>query len=331
MTKRGEYGQHGRRGAATRDGAERRPIASNGAGAQSASGARASSRRARRRWRVVFWVALAVFVAAALAIGVILFSYWQGSSAYRDLADDVVDVSSAEGDRALSDLSVDWDALLAINPDTIGWIYLPGTAVNYPVVYSGDDVRYLHTDFYGNENWVVSHGSIFLSGINDPTLADANNILYGHHMNDGSMFAALASLTDDESFNAHRTAYFLTPNGNIRLESFALVHVPATSDLAQATFATSADQTAYVDRVRGESIVSPDGEVPSSDDITRTFMLSTCDNVSSGRYILFCYVVESDNPNVEAVGASARQTDDGAIVDVDPADAEAIAQAQGGY
>ena len=302
------------------------PTQAAGGGAQDAPAPERRSKRASF-WRVVFWLAVAVFVCSLIALGVILFSYQQGRVLYSDLAADAVDVGAADDDAAdLGDLTVDWDALLAINPDTIGWIYIPGTAVNYPVVYSGDDSRYLHTDFYGNETWPVSYGTIFLSGINEPDLSDANNILYGHHMNDGSMFAALADLAaSDEAFNAHRTAYFLTPEGSIRLTSFALVHVPGTSGIAQATFASSEDQTAYVQARMDESIVSAAGDVPAAEDIEQTFMLSTCDEYSSGRYVLFCYVEESSHPNVRAVASAAGDTES-AIVDAE--DAAAIEEAQ---
>ena len=264
-----------------------------------------------RRWRVVFWIAAVVFVCSLAAVAAILFSYQQGRSLYEDLASDSVDVSALgelgeeeSADASLIDVAIDWDALRAINPDAIGWIYVPGTAINYPVVYSGDDVQYLHTDFYGNENWIVSYGTIFLSGINSSDLSDANNIFYGHHMNDGSMFAALADLTTDEAFNAHRTVYFFTPEGNIKLTSFALVHAPGTSDIAQATFASSQEQTAYVQARMDESIVVAEGELPEASDITQTFMLATCDEVSSGRYVLYCYVEQSYHPHVTAVASS---------------------------
>lgn len=286
-----------------------------------------------RRWRIVFWVALAVLACALVALAAILFSYQQGRSLYESLASDSVDVSALEegADAGLADVAIDWDALREVNPDVIGWIYIPGTAVNYPVVYSGDDVKYLHTDFYGNENWVVSYGTVFLSGINEPDLSDANNIVYGHHMNDGSMFAALADLTTDEAFNAHRTVYFFTPEGNIRLTSFALVHVPGTSDIAQATFASPQDQTAYVQARMDESIVAAEGELPQASEITQTFMLSTCDEVSSGRYVLYCYVEQSYHPHVVAVASSQASGDDVVIEEDVAAVLEQAQQTQGGF
>ena len=126
---------------------------------------------------------------------------------------------------ALSDLTVDWDRLLAINPDTVGWVYIPGTAVNYPIVHTTDDEKYLATDFNGQQTWGATYGSIFLSAANAADFSDANNIVYGHHLNNGSMFAAIADFENPDQFNAHRTAYILTPQGNFKLRSLSLVHV----------------------------------------------------------------------------------------------------------
>ena len=44
-------------------------------------------------------------------------------------------------------------------------------------------------------------------------VSDPNNIIYGHHLNDGSMFACVADFSDAAQFNDHRTVYILTPEG----------------------------------------------------------------------------------------------------------------------
>lgn len=53
----------------------------------------------------------------------------------------------------MADLEVDWDALLAINPDTVGWVYVPGTNINYPIVHTDNDETYLTRDFNGEQSW----------------------------------------------------------------------------------------------------------------------------------------------------------------------------------
>lgn len=84
-------------------------------------------------------------VAALIALGVIGFGYLEGCMMYRDLSGEAFD----DGNLNLADMKVDWDELLKINPDTVGWVYIPGTKVNYPVVHTTDNDKYLHTNFRG--------------------------------------------------------------------------------------------------------------------------------------------------------------------------------------
>ena len=68
---------------------------------------------------VVFWIALVVFVVALAALGAIGFSYWQGQQTYQSVAEEGFTPPSDIEGTSLADFTVDWDALKAINPDTV--------------------------------------------------------------------------------------------------------------------------------------------------------------------------------------------------------------------
>ena len=76
-------------------------------------------------WRVVFWIALVVFVVALAALGAIGFSYWQGQQTYNDVAREGFTPPDDLSATSLADFTVDWDALKAINPDTVGGSTFP--------------------------------------------------------------------------------------------------------------------------------------------------------------------------------------------------------------
>ena len=63
--------------------------------------------------------------------------------------------------------------------------------INYPILYSGDNQKYLRTDLHGNSHIA---GCIFLEGLNKSDFSDYYNIIYGHNMNDGSMFGSLKNI-----------------------------------------------------------------------------------------------------------------------------------------
>ena len=276
-------------------------------------------------WRIVFWVALVVFAVALVALGAIGYSYWQGQNAYDSVAEEVFAAPEDLEGTALADLTVDWDRLLAINPDTVGWVYIPGTAVNYPIVHTTDDEKYLTTDFNGQQAWGATYGSIFLSAANAADFSDANNIVYGHHLNNGSMFAAIADFENPDQFNAHRTAYILTPQGNFKLRSLSLVHVAADDPLAQTTFATGEELASYIQDKVDRSVVAV-SDAPAATDIAHLFAFATCDNLpSDGRYVLFSYLEESTVANVAAVGGADAAVDPEAAAAVGGASKEVAA------
>lgn len=253
----------------------------------------------RRLWRGILIAAIVVFLAAACALGAIAYLYWSGQQTYDSLAESAfspdASLTDAEGD-ALSDLTVDWNALLAVNPDTVGWVYIPGTNVNYPIVKASadDPEKYLTYDFEGNKGgrWLPTYGVPFLLATNAQDFSDKNNIVQGHHLQNGEMFAAIADFADSEQFNAHRNVYLLTPQGNYRLRSAALVHCQGSEPIAQTQFASDDDFAAYVQDKLDRSIVSADGEVPAATDVSRLFMFSTCDSTQDARYVLYCVPVE---------------------------------------
>lgn len=80
----------------------------------------------------------------------------------------------------------DLAALQSENPDCVGWLTIPDTTVDYPIVWTPNDPEhYLRRDFYDS---YASGGTPFLDGRNKPQAEGQNLIVYGHNMLDGSMF-----------------------------------------------------------------------------------------------------------------------------------------------
>ena len=118
------------------------------------------------------------------------------------------------------------EGLLALheeNPDCIYWIRIPDTQIDYPVMYHPKEKDYyLKRDFYGDYAYA---GSIYLSDYCDPEESD-NLILYGHHMNNGSMFAGLDAYKDPEFGNAHDRIELQTLHGAEYYRVIAAFAVP---------------------------------------------------------------------------------------------------------
>ncbi len=82
----------------------------------------------------------------------------------------------------------DYSAAIKANSDTVGWIKVPNTNIDYPVVQFVDNDYYLNHDFNKKYNY---RGAIFMDYHNNPTNFDANTIIYGHNCYDKTMFSEL--------------------------------------------------------------------------------------------------------------------------------------------
>lgn len=268
-------------------------------------------------WRVVFWLALAVFAISAGALAYFAYTYWKADADYADVASKAFPVSesSASAPLSLSDMMVDWDYLRSVNEDVVAWVYVPGTRINYPVVQGANNDKYLHTSFSQDGSFGGRGGAIFLDTLCAPDFSSGNSVMYGHHMNDGSMFAALSDdLTSQEGFNAARTVYVLTPARNFKCDLFALVRTTGSDLLAQADFATDADRVRYVQDKIDRSIVRPDGGFPSAEAVGQLFTLATCDYAQKdGRAIAFARVAETAVPGGRASGGAVDAGDASAV------------------
>lgn len=102
-------------------------------------------------------------------------------------------------------------ALQAENPDCVGWLTIPDTTVDYPVVWTpADPEHYLRRDFYGNS---ASGGTPFLDGRNQAQAKGQNLIVYGHNMLDGSMFKPVLQYLTPNFQVTHEDVY-LELNGS---------------------------------------------------------------------------------------------------------------------
>ena len=176
-------------------------------------------------------------------------------------------------------IAVDFDGLLALNGDCVGWIYIPGTKVNYPVMQSENNSKYLDRLPDGSRN---KAGSIFMDFRNDPDLTDGNTILYGHNMRNGSMFATLGKYEKRAFFNEHRTVYYLTPNGDYKITVFASITVSPLGDSYEMFDDTDSLRT-YLKQVIKKAHVSASVE---PDRVSQIFTLSTCTEKRGTRIIL---------------------------------------------
>lgn len=165
----------------------------------------------------------------------------------------------------------------ALNPDVRGWLTLPGTRVDYIFVQGSDNRRYLYRDVYGNS---ASAGTIFMDYRCDPEFGGFNTILFGHHMNNGSMLADLDRYRDEDFFQENSEGLLFLPYANYRLELFACMVVRADDPIIYNTdWSDAADQEEFLRYLRCNADHYRELGVTTKD---RFITLSTCAYVFEG-------------------------------------------------
>ena len=142
---------------------------------------------------------------------------------------------------------VDWGYWLAANPDIVGWVTVPGTGIDYPVVQGSTDdpTHYLYHDAYGNWNY---HGTPYLSWECEEggLLGGDNALVFGHHLQDGTMFSALAGFIDAGYAEEHSPILVQTPDEKAKLQVIAIDVVAASTETVKLGFETAEAQTEWL-------------------------------------------------------------------------------------
>ncbi|MDO5409095.1 MAG: class B sortase [Lachnospiraceae bacterium] len=125
----------------------------------------------------------------------------------------------------LDDL-VNLNALLEINADTIGWIQIPDSAVNYPILQAGDNDKYLYRTITGESN---KAGCIFADYRNQQPFADANTTVYGHNLLNGKMFNDLMNYEKKDWWKTHPDIYIQSENGTYLYQVYSCYRTIADS------------------------------------------------------------------------------------------------------
>lgn len=170
-------------------------------------------------------------------------------------------------------IDVDFNNLLSTNNDTVGWIQVPGTNVNYPFVKTTDNSYYLNHSFDKSYN---TSGWVFLDYRNNFT-SDKNLIIYAHGRYDNTMFGSLRNITTNGWLNNpdNFIIKISTPEENTLWQIFSIYKIPNTSDYLDVSFNTPEDFLTFTTKLINRSIYNFNTKVSSTD---RIITLSTCYN-----------------------------------------------------
>ena len=255
----------------------------------------------KKAWKVIFYVSIAVIILTVGALISYLYIKDKNAEVYEDLPEQVHNPPVVETEPEPPEepeepyvSPIDFDVLWEINPDVYAWIEIPGMDIAYPVLQSAtDDSYYLN---HTVEREAGLPGSIYTESIHAKDFSDFNTVIYGHNMNNLTMFGSLRSYRDETFLEEHREIVIYTPEAEYHYKIFAAViysnaYLPAAFDNN-----TEEGRQDYIDAISNgvrnmNSHVLDDVEVTTD---SHLITLSTCVGDARYRYLVVAALEESE-------------------------------------
>ncbi len=250
-----------------------------------------------KKFRIALTLVMSViFIFSSYKIVSYFFERKKADDYYNKFIDDVTVSSdetsvSSNGGSDISEnydinIEIDFDILFSECKDAVGWIYSPGTVINYPVVKGNDNNYYLDKLPNGKKN---QSGSIFVDYRNNLAAEDLNYIIYGHHMRNNTMFGSLLEYKKQDYYEKHPTIYFLTPERKYIIELYASF-VTSTNEKIYSLEHTEKTLEEYMKEVKEKSDFKTDLEYNRGE---RIVTLSTCSyEFKDARYVVVGIIKE---------------------------------------
>lgn len=244
------------------------------------------SDRTKSRIALVLATALITFGIAAGASMIMLTE--RASNVDSDPLDVYEETVSDDGFEA-----IDWDYWLSVNPSIIGWITVPGTDIDYPIVQgsAGDPGRYLSYDVNGRWDY---HGVPYLTWecAEGGLLHSPNALVFGHHLQDGTMFSKLSDFIDVAYLDEHTPIQVQTPTEKANLTVLAVDRVNANRETVRLEFGTALDHAAWLASVTAASDRNLSSAGFDFGSVENVVTLCTCSysTWSNERTLLYCTI-----------------------------------------
>ncbi len=168
--------------------------------------------------------------------------------------------------------AVDFAALNEAGVAAMGWLYAPNTPISYPVMQYVDNEYYMERNEQDKKD---KNGAIYLDCRNAKELVDAQVMIYGNPMADGSMFGSLAEYRNQSYFAEHPTLYLYTGDTAYRIDVFAVNTASPAMSNYPTWFETDSSRATYINGLRDASLIQSDMTIAA--DATLIALVTTSD------------------------------------------------------
>ena len=195
----------------------------------------------KRIYTVLEVIFIAIFIFSLSQLIKIGLDYRRGNQLYEGVQNKVEEVTESKKDYHFL---VDLNELQKTNKDIAGWIKVPDTPIDYPVLEPEDNQYYLKHTY---DNIYSDFGSIFIDKY--CTMDDKNTVIYGHNTRNDAMFGSLKKYKDSDYFNNHPNVYLLYGDTEKQYQIVAALTVEITDPIYKFQFSDSKEQKQWIEDI----------------------------------------------------------------------------------
>ncbi len=213
--------------------------------------------------------------------GIKIFKWYKDKTKGNEIAKQIKDTVMIENEDK-EEYTIDFSKLKEQNNETVAWIKVNNTNIEYPVVKAKNNDFYLNHSFDKSRNLA---GWIFADYRNKFDGTDKNIVIYGHNMKDNSMFGSLKWVINDDWYNNEDNKYItlITENETQVYEVFSVYQIEKEDYYIQTNFNTEKEFNTFAQVIKKRSKKEFNVDVNKEDNI---LTLSTCANNNKYRVIL---------------------------------------------
>lgn len=267
----------------------------------------------------VKYILIVIIISSLIGYGINEFDIYQSSKEVKNISENITDLlEEYENDYELEDITPEEieepaspaepekkkstyvspyyknyakviSVLKETNDDTVAWLTVKNTTVNYPVVQSINNSYYLTHDFNKNGN---TFGWVFMDYRNNPEDLNQNTIIYGHNIAKGKiMFGDLAKALNSNWYKKEENQYitFNTKDKDMIWRIFSIYKIENTNDYLYNTFDTQKEFLEFANKMKDRSIHNFGIDIKENDKI---LTLSTCQNSGRNRLVIHAVLIE---------------------------------------
>lgn len=249
----------------------------------------------KKRINIIFIIRIISIIVILVCIGIIIYRYFNLKEADKVIdsinSDITLDDKDIEVNGATANLiDTDISSLKQKNSDTVGYLKVNGTSINYPVVQYTDNDYYLRHSFdksYSQAGW------IFLDYRNNLNKLDNNIIIYGHNMLNQAMFSSLTKMLDKSFFNDDNNTYInlITENKSTLWKIFSVYVTNPDTYYMSIDFSSKDEYSNFLNNLKNKSMYNFSENISSDDKI---LTLSTCTNLNTKRLVVHAKLIYTE-------------------------------------